>query len=183
MADELIDILDKVGKPTGEIRLKSEVHKLGLYHASVHIWFFTLDGKILFQKRSEDKDTFPGLWDISVAGHIGTGESPENSAIREIKEEIGLVISKDDLVFIGIRLGEKTPKPELFDNEFHYVYLAKLRVPIASLILQEEEVSDICLIEIDTLKNILKNPIRSKEYVPHDDTYYDFILKEIKNRL
>ncbi len=40
MADEFIDILDKYGNLTNEVRLKSEAHHLGLYHASVHIWFY-----------------------------------------------------------------------------------------------------------------------------------------------
>ncbi len=183
MADELIDILDKAGEPTGEIRLKSEAHTLGLYHASVHIWFYTLDGQILFQKRADDKDTFPGLWDVSVAGHIGTGESPEDSAIREIHEEIGLTVTKDDLEFIGIRLGEKIPAPDLFDNEFHYIYVSKLNTSVETFTLQEEEVSDVSLLGIGTVKSILKDSIRNKEYVPHDKAYYAFILTQIKNRL
>ncbi|MEW7290799.1 NUDIX hydrolase [Aquimarina sp. 2304DJ70-9] len=183
MADELIDILDKTGKPTGKIRLKSEAHTLGLYHASVHIWFYTEDGEILFQKRADDKDTFPGLWDVSVAGHIGAGESTEDSAIREINEEIGLTVSKDDLEFIGTYLGQKVPKPDLFDNEFHHIYVSKLNSSIETLTLQKEEVADVSLLEIDTLKSALKDTIRSKEYVPHDTAYYTFIINEIKNRL
>ncbi len=183
MADELIDILDEAGKPTGKIRLKSDAHAYGLYHASVHIWFYTEDGEILFQKRADEKDTFPGLWDVSVAGHIGTGESPENSAIREIKEEIGLIVSKDNLEFIGIYLAKKTPAPELFDNEFHHIYVSKLYTSISTLTIQKEEVSDISLIEIDTFKNTLYDSVRNNIYVPHDKEYYELILKEIKNRL
>jgi len=119
MQDELIDIIDKNGKPTGEIRLKSEVHKLGLYHASVHIWFYTLGGNILLQKRASDKDTYPDLWDISVAGHIGAGETPENAVIRETEEEIGLSITKADISFLKIFLAEKCPTLTIIDNEFH----------------------------------------------------------------
>ncbi len=183
MTDELIDILDKSGKPTGEVRLKSEAHALGLYHASVHIWFYTKDGKILFQKRANNKDTFPGMWDVSVAGHIGAGESPEDSALREIQEEIGLSISKNELKFVKTYLAEKKPKPNLFDNEFHHIYLSQLLVPIEKLTLQKEEVSDARLIEANTLINVLKTPDSSKEFVPHDAMYYGFIIDEIKNQL
>ncbi len=182
MADELIDILDNAGRPTGEIQLKSEAHRLGLYHASVHIWFYTKEREILFQKRADDKDTFPGLWDVSVAGHIGAGEIPENAALREIKEEIGVSVTKKDLEFIGIYLAEKVPKPDLFDNEFHHIFLSRLKVSTTTLTLQKEEVSDTVLIPIDTLKSFLQNPEKANEFVPHDKAYYTFILKEITNR-
>ena len=85
--DELIDILTPDGKPTGKTALKSEAHKNGWFHATVHIWLFTSDEKILLQKRALTKKVFPGIWDISVAGHIGAGEEIIAGAKREIFEE------------------------------------------------------------------------------------------------
>lgn len=183
MADEFVDILDKTGKLTGEVKLKSEAHRLGLYHASVHIWFYTKNGEVLLQKRAYNKDTYPDLWDVSVAGHIEAGETPENAAIRETKEEIGLSISKMNLDFVGIFLSKKIPKPNLYDNEFHHIYLSYLEVPITSLLLQKEEVSDITLIHHNLLKEHLQDSLQSKIYVPHDDVYYNLILNKITNRL
>lgn len=182
MADELIDILDTHGNQTGEICLKSKAHRLGLYHASVHIWLYTLDGDLLLQKRAADKDTFPNLWDVSVAGHIGSGESPIRSALREIDEEIGLHVSKDDLEFIAIHLSEKEPAPGLLDNEFHHIYISKLNTPLKKLKLQEEEVADIKLFSIQYLKRELSDTHERQKYVPHDNLYYDLIFGEIKKR-
>lgn len=183
MADELIDIVKRDGKLTGEVRLKSEAHRLGLYHASVHIWFYTINGKILLQKRAKDKDTFPNLWDVSVAGHIGAGETPKNSALRETEEEIGLPIDEKNLDFIGTYFSEKQPNPDIFDNELHYIFLSELKVSIEELTLQKEEVSEIKLIPIQLLMNHLKDIDAKTNYVPHDPKYYDFVLKEITNRL
>jgi len=51
-------------------------HKQGLWHCSVHIWIVdTTSSSILLQKRSMKKDTFPGRWDISSAGHVEKGKS------------------------------------------------------------------------------------------------------------
>ncbi len=183
MADEFIDILDKTGKPTGEIQLKSKAHALGLYHASVHIWLYTKKGEILFQKRADNKNTFPKLWDVSVAGHIAAGESPENSAIREIEEEIGLFATKDKLKFIGTHLAKKIPKTGVFDNEFHHIYLLELTIPIQKLTLQKEEVSDVRLLKMDFLKNIIENPKKIKDFVPHSVAYYKFIFEHLKKQL
>ena len=80
--DELIDILDSNGDFTGKTAMKSEAHKNGWFHATVHIWFYTTDGKILLQQRGKHKETHPLLWDVSVAGHVGAGEAIETSAIR-----------------------------------------------------------------------------------------------------
>ncbi|WP_025742112.1 NUDIX hydrolase [Aquimarina pacifica] len=183
MQDELIDIYNKDGISTGEVCLKSEAHKMGLYHTSIHVWFFTKDHNILLQKRAVDKDTFPNLWDISVAGHIGSGETVENSAIREVKEEIGLSISKKDLIFIGTHLSEKKPKPDLLDNEFHHIFIAELKHSTQKLTLQEEEVSDIALIPISIFESEIRDSEKKKKYVPHDILYFEWILKEIKNQL
>ncbi|KZS41475.1 hypothetical protein AWE51_20900 [Aquimarina aggregata] len=183
MADEMIDILNDKGIPTGEARLKSEAHRLGLYHASVHIWIYTKEGKILLQKRSYNKDTYPNLWDVSVAGHIEAGESPENSAIREIKEEIGIYISNNNLEYIGIYLAEKKPKPNLYDNEFHHIYLLALHLPIHKFTLQSEEVAQVDYIDINIFKDKIMSSTESLNYVPHDPAYFELVLDEISNRL
>jgi isopentenyl-diphosphate delta-isomerase len=86
--DELIDIITPEGKPTGKTALKSEAHKNGWFHATAHIWLFTADKKILLQKRSMTKKVFPGLWDISVAGHVGAGETISKLAQEFIKLHI-----------------------------------------------------------------------------------------------
>ena len=42
------------------------------------------------------------MWDTSVAGHVTAGEDPITSAVREIEEEIGLQVNKEDLQFFKI---------------------------------------------------------------------------------
>ena len=86
--DEYVAILNEHGTPTNERCLKSIAHRKGLFHATVHIWLFTSNGELLIQQRNPDKDTFPNLWDVSVAGHIEFGETPSKAALREIHEEI-----------------------------------------------------------------------------------------------
>ena len=95
--EEYIDIVTKSGKPTGKSATKTEIHKKGWYHNTVHIWLYTSKGEILLQQRAASKAICPLLWDVSVAGHIDAGETIESGAIREIKEEIGLKIQEDDL--------------------------------------------------------------------------------------
>ncbi|PQJ78059.1 NUDIX hydrolase [Polaribacter porphyrae] len=162
--DELIDILTPEGKPTGKTALKSEAHKNGWFHATVHIWLFTSDKKILLQKRALTKKVFPGLWDISVAGHIGAGESIVSSAKREIFEEIGLELEEEDLIKVGTRIHEVSHKNGIQDNEYHHVFIAELKVSIDKLIIQKEEVADIKLFDLSILKSTknLENVLLSR---------------------
>lgn len=181
--DELIDILTANGEPTGITAMKTDAHKKGLFHPTVHIWFYTSDGKILLQKRAENKDTHPRLWDVSVAGHIGAGEDILDSALREIAEEIGLIISQAELHKIGIFKSVQKHSESLIDCEFHHTFLSELKVPLEKLTKQESEVNDLKLLSIKQLEEELIHPDKSKIYVPHSQAYYATILREIKNLL
>jgi isopentenyldiphosphate isomerase len=64
-----------VSKPRGE------VHRDGDYHRAVHVWIFVeTTQQLLLQLRSDDKDSWPGQWDISSAGHISAGDTSLLSA-------------------------------------------------------------------------------------------------------
>ncbi len=181
--DELIDILDTKGMPTGKTELKSYAHRVGLFHATVHVWFYTADGKVLLQKRGRDKKTFPLLWDVSVAGHIATKEEIQIAALREIKEEIGISITQDALQKIGVFKSVQKHSPSLIDSEFHHTFICELKLPVTSLEKQEAEVEELKLISIIQFAEELSNTEWAKNYVPHSLVYYQEILKAIKKSL
>jgi isopentenyl-diphosphate delta-isomerase type 1 len=71
--------------------LRSECHgNPRLIHRAAHVLIFNSLGRLLLQKRSMNKDIQPGKWDISVGGHVESGESYEKAAYRELKEELGI---------------------------------------------------------------------------------------------
>ena len=179
--DELIDILTPEGKPTQKTALKSEAHKNGWFHATVHIWLFTSDKKILLQKRALTKKVFPGIWDISVAGHIAAGEEILEAAKREIFEEIGLQLNDKDLIKIGTRIHQVTHENGIQDNEHHHVFIAELKVSVSELTMQEEEVAGLELWNLKILKETknLKNVLlpRFHEYYV---SVYDKIISHLK---
>ena len=181
--DELIDILDSKGNATGEVCLKSEAHNKGLWHASIHAWIFTKNGQVLIQKRIENKDTFPGLWDVSVAGHIGAGEDPLLAARREIFEEVGFEIPPDSLNFIGTHSTDTERSKDLIDREYHHTYIVELTVPFENLRIQIEEVSEIKLIPIDELLNSFLNTSSLSEYVPYSNEYLKIVFDAINIEL
>jgi isopentenyl-diphosphate delta-isomerase len=181
--DELLDILTPEGNLTGKTALKSEAHKNGWFHATVHIWLFTLEKKILLQKRALTKKVFPGIWDISVAGHIGAGEAILEGAKREVFEEIGLRLEDKDFLKIGTRIHQVMHENGIQDNEHHHVFVAELKVPIQALTIQIEEVDDVQLFDLEILKNTekYKNVLLSR-FHEYYVSVYDKILNEMSVR-
>ncbi|MDX8553134.1 NUDIX domain-containing protein [Tenacibaculum sp. 1B UA] len=178
--DELIDIVDENGNYTGKTCLKSEAHKKGYFHPTIHVWLYTSDYKILLQKRALTKKVFPGLWDISVAGHIAAGENIKIAAVREVKEEIGFDILPENLHKIGTRKHMVNHPNGIIDNEFHHVFIAELSTPIEELTLQQEEVAALKLFSLETI-------LHTKNYenllLPQYQDYYSFVHKHILNIL
>jgi isopentenyl-diphosphate Delta-isomerase len=181
--DELIDILDAQGQPTGETALKSRAHALGLFHPTVHIWLYNKTGEVLLQRRSETKDTYPGLWDVSVAGHVGAGEAIEMAAQREMEEEIGFLAPLSALQRIGVFKSVQKHHAQLVDCEYHHTFLCELTVAPERLSKQESEVDAVALVSLTALERALADKDAKAAYVPHAPHYYATVFQEIRARL
>lgn len=146
---EIFDIVDEKGMPTGETVERETAHAEGIRHRTAHIWIIrrAADGsvQVLLQKRSKDKDSFPGQFDTSSAGHIHAGDEPRVSAVRELGEELGIHAAPDQLQYAGTFpiCFEKEFHGNMFrDNEIAFVYIYDRPVEIRDLKLQKEEVED-----------------------------------------
>jgi len=178
--DELIDILDQDGNYTQKVALKSKAHTHGWWHPTVHVWCYDQSGKILLQQRGKNKKTFPLKWDVSVAGHIGAGETVEQGAVREAKEEIGIEISGGKLEKIGVFKSEEKHSDILFDREFNHTFLYQLFENIP-LIKQESEVEALKWVTLDEFKNWIAN--KQSSLIPNSDKRFQFVISEIELRL
>ena len=89
MAEEYFDIVNQDNIVIGQ-ELRRIVHQTGLWHRGVHVFLFTPDRRLLVQKRSQSRDTFPGTLDCSVSEHLKPGESYLAAAVRGLREELGV---------------------------------------------------------------------------------------------
>jgi isopentenyldiphosphate isomerase len=87
--EEWFDVVDEKDAVMTQ-RVRAEVHRLGLRHRAVHVLVFNARGQLFLQKRSLQKDCFPGAWDSSAAGHLNAGEDYDACAVRELREELSL---------------------------------------------------------------------------------------------
>ncbi len=179
----LIDVLNEDGTKTGKELSKDEIHKGGFWHRAAHCWIYNSKGEMLFQLRAKDKDSYPGLLDISAAGHVDAGESPEDSMIREIKEEIGLDVNINELITLGERRVSKyIPEIQWQNNEINSVFLYKYDGDISKLEFPDREVESLEWVSINQLKSDLLDTEEAKRYVDHGD-YYKFVIHEVEQRL
>lgn len=87
--DELFDVVDENDEVLRQ-ETRQNVHRENLLHRAVHIFVFNKHGDLFLQYRSRAKDKCPSTWDSSAAGHLDAGESYEESAMRELDEELGI---------------------------------------------------------------------------------------------
>ncbi len=88
-SNEIVQIVDSENREIGETTRK-EMRKNNLIHRATYILVFNTKGELFVQKRTMTKDVFPGHWDIAAGGVVLAGESYDLSAVREVKEELGI---------------------------------------------------------------------------------------------
>lgn len=146
---ELLDIVDEQGNPTGQTVERGKAHREGIRHRSSHVWLFRRrEGRveILLQKRSREKDSFPGCYDISSAGHIPAGADYIDSALRELREELGVEAETSELQYCGKRFiyYKEIFYGELFiDRQVSNIYILWRDSEAEDFTLQEEEVEEV----------------------------------------
>ncbi|TVU27936.1 hypothetical protein EJB05_19439 [Eragrostis curvula] len=168
--EERLDVLTAAGEKTGVSKPRSEVHRDGDYHRAVHVWIYCEStGELLLQRRADCKDSWPGQWDTSSAGHISAGDSSLFSAQRELHEELGIKLPVDAFELIFVFLQECVINNGTYtNNEYNDVYLVTTLtpIPLEAFTLQESEVSAVKYMHCDEYKNCLAK--ESGEYVPYD---------------
>lgn len=182
-AEEYIDILNSDGTSTGKTCLKSEIHTKGYFHNTAHVWYYNANSEILLAQRSASKTIYPLLWDISVAGHVDSGETIEEAAIRETQEEIGFRISLNDLKKIGIYDCFQSYPNGIIDNEFHHTFIARINCEVKDFIVDTEEVGQVKFVSIAQFRELLKNSDTNSHFVSSNTSYYLDVLDAIIEEL
>ncbi len=146
---EYLDIVDEKGYPAGEIIPRESAHREGVRHRTAHVWIVRAENgrtEILLQKRSMGKESFPGMFDTSSAGHIPAGIDPLSSARRELREELGIDAAAEQLRFAGVFRNQYETRfrgRPFRDDEVTWVYVYSEPVDLRSLMLQPDEVDEV----------------------------------------
>ena len=168
---EYFDVLDENGNKTGEIKTKEQIIKDRNFYRIVNLWIVNPKTKqILIQKRSSNKDVSPNKWDLTAGGHVDAGETSLAAIIRETKEELGIDISKDNIIKLFEVKNDKE-KRNIVD-----IYLLEKNVDIKEITLQTSEVSDIKYFSLNKL--IDAHNSKDSNFVNH--SFFPELVKYIK---
>lgn len=113
MIEEWFDVVDEQDVVQKQLP-RSVVHRDRLLHRAVHMFLFRSDGCLLIHQRSPLKEEFPSVWTSSASGHVSAGETYDESAARELQEELGISTELQ-------RLGKFSACPET-SYEFTVLY-------------------------------------------------------------
>ena len=135
----------------------------GFYRMVVHICIFSSDGKMLVQQRQPFKKCWSNMWDVSVGGSAVSGDSSLSAAIREVCEELGIVLEPSQLRrFITIE------DESVFDDW----YAVNKDIDISELKLQPEEVQNAKWADIDEIKSMIDEGI----FIPYHKSFIDLLF-------
>ncbi len=151
-APERFPIVDENDQEIGTAT-RQEVHENNFRHRAVHILIFNGTGELLLQKRSPWKDRHPLVWDSSAAGHVEANEQYDETAARELDEELGVIAP--------LRPIGKLPASEKTGQEFiivyHGVHDGPFRYP-------SEEISAVEFFPVDIVERWVAN--KPKDFAP-----------------
>ena len=199
MAEEMLTVYNDQMEPVGvapRSQAHAQAHAQGLRHLVAHCWVISPreDGVwIWFQKRAKDKADFPGYYDIAVGGHIAHREEPEEAILREIREEIGLCLQKEDLIDLGLWREDLWEKEETLDREAARAFLYLCPHPVFAPGEEVEEMAAVPLEQwqrkelegsewVEALRQGQREQIRADRWCRHPEEFPRLILPFLRER-
>jgi isopentenyldiphosphate isomerase len=161
LTEEIFDVFNEQRVKIGTAS-RSSVHAEGLWHQTFHCWIVSRSASggssLLLQLRHKDKDVYPNMLDISCAGHLQSEEQVEDG-IRELHEELGLVVDFEALHYCGCIAEENIISADLIDREFNHMFIYKCDDPLESYSFQRSEISGLFYIPIVEFLQLLDGTI------------------------
>ena len=204
---ELLEVYDPDGNPTGKALPRGQVHLEGHWHLAFFCWVARPGARgpeILLQHRAARKDVWPLRFDGSAAGHVRFGETMQEAA-REVREELGIQVSLDDMISLGRHRQEHDHANGLLDREHHAVHLLMPGPPDAAYQPDPREVAGLAWISTDDLLGLVERRLSQAtvryravdaapesfvdrvltmdDLVPYADGYFQRLLSEIDRHL
>ena len=151
---ELLDVYDFKAIKTGKVveRGTNDTNfKKGEHIAVAIIYIENDNNEFLIQKTSKEKG---GLYS-STGGHVNHNEEPIDTIKREVKEELGIDISNDNIISLGYLV---------YDFPVRFIFYLKKNIDINTIVLQKDEVESVSYMSIDEIRDIIDNGLMHKAH-------------------
>jgi len=155
---EKLTFVDENDNPIG-VGDRKEAWIKGIYTRNIRVVIRDEKGRFLSQKRSTQKDTYPGMWTVAASGHVDEGEEWDTAAVRETQEEVGVSVELTPIGKFNFSADEGIKKVRQIIHVYEGVISSSTEFS-----LEPGEVDDIQWFELDTLKSLIAtNP---DDYTP-----------------
>lgn len=152
-----LELYNSDGNQRNRSEMRGIVHRDGRLHGAAHVWVYrktAFDTELLLQKRSKEKDTFPGHYDVSCGGHVEAYENFMRTAIREMQEELGLQVTPDALQLVCKRHVQWTKTFDgntVINNEIVRTYLYRLPDADTQLVYAKDEIESLAWVSTSVI--------------------------------
>ena len=180
---ELVDIVDENNKLTGQVEDRWVAYNKGLWRRTVSCWIMNEKGEVLLQKRAANKIRNPNKW-AKTGGQVDSGETVEEAIFREVKEELGIEIPKEQIKIVDIY--KNNDKNKRFGCIFFFIYVCNfifvVKYKIKDYILQKEEVAAVNYITIEDMELIKRKNDSNYTFCNWDDEDFYREINLLKNK-
>lgn len=154
MSNELVAWVDENEKLIKPIPLKVANGDPKYLHQEIAGLIYDDQRKLLLQQRAFTKKVFPGIWTVTVAGHVTYGDSIEKTFHKELKEEMGIEVNNPLYLF-------REDVHQATEHHYCHWYLGKYQGD--QIVLQEEEVAAFAWVsEADFEQFSLQNQVNQR---------------------
>jgi isopentenyl-diphosphate Delta-isomerase len=180
---EYFEIFTSDNQPLHILKPRHQVHRDGDWHRTVQVFVINPQEHLLCNLRSAAKDVYPRFWDVSVGGHVAPEEPLLHTALRELKEELGIQVRPHELRFLTHYSSEGYDETtQHTDREHAAVFLYKTHLTCPDFDFAKDEIDAIEFLPIHYLKQNFLSSLPEIRIIPMGETYAR-LLDEIEDGL
>ena len=168
LMSEAVILVDENDSAIGSASKVSAHYQAGLLHRAFSVLMFDREGRLLLQKRADDKVTFPGVWANSCCSHPLSSDTEselidasgvKRAAIRKLHQELGISpdeLSLNDFHFVTKMMYSARMNADWIEREIDHILVIQADVDIK---INQNEVSEIKWVSKQELHQILAGDI------------------------